>query len=264
MKLLVVLTFVCLVGLASAVRNPQVTTQFQRRQEQPQQQATQQQEPQIVMRQPQQQASAQVPVRLVSSVADLPQLSKLPALAQNVPEYRSNLDNINSTTVATPTLSAMSSHAGNFSTEVSHVPEGLSRLATAEYKIDILRNRLFELQAQINKRERERKVAEKLVDGAFENMQNKFNEYVHLFQQFNTAEPQAKDPGPALVVGKEVAKAQDRHFSLTSAWMERSAVVAADLLSLQENKHELERAIGKLQASIAEITLSENDSFKMP
>jgi hypothetical protein len=227
----------------------------------PQQQQAQPQQQQQQQEAPQQQQPRAMPSRLVSSVADLPKLN-LPAVTHEAHEPQANFDQLNVTTVASPAKSAMSA-PGPFSTEVGHIPEGLSRLATAEYKIDIRRYRLFELHAQINKRERERKVAEKLVDSAFESMQNKFNEYVHLFQQFNNAEPQSKDPGPALVVGKEVAKAQDRHFSLTSAWMNRSAVVASELLALQENKHELERAIGKLQASIAEITLTENDGFKI-
>ncbi len=62
----------------------------------------------------------------------------------------------------------------------------------------------------------------------------------------------------------QVAEAQDHHFSLTSAWLQRSQLVANELLALYDNKHQLETSIATQQTRIAELTLMENDSFKLP
>jgi len=64
--------------------------------------------------------------------------------------------------------------------------------------------------------------------------------------------------GPLLFIARRVAEAQDRHFSLTSAWMETSPAIATDLVNLQKKKQMIEQAIAQQQAFLAELTLNNN------
>jgi len=146
----------------------------------------------------------------------------------------------------------------NISAEVANVPAGLSVLAAADYRIDVLRHRLFQVQAMIASKEKQRQDAERSIDEAFEEMQAQYAAYVKLFERNQILEPERRDPGPLLFIARRVAEAQDRHFSLTSAWMETSPAIATDLVNLQKKKQMIEQAIAQQQAFLAELTLNNN------
>jgi len=152
----------------------------------------------------------------------------------------------------------VSSRLANISAEVTNVPPGLSVLAGADFRIDVLRHRLFEVQAMITSKEKQRHDVERSIDEAFDEMQTQYTAYVKLFERNQILEPERRDPGPLLYIARHVAEAQDRHFSLTSAWMETSPVIANDLVNLQQKKQIIEQAIAQQQAYLAELTLKNN------
>jgi len=146
----------------------------------------------------------------------------------------------------------------NFDTDVPTVPAGLSPIAECEYRVDVLRQRLLLVQGQINARQHRITAEEKVIEGAFEDMQHEYNLYVRLAREHQLADPSRRDAGPLLAIGRKVAHSQDRHFQLTNLWLENHPILAGELVVLERGKQQLEKAIGMQQARMATLVLQQN------
>jgi len=138
-----------------------------------------------------------------------------------------------------------------YSVKVTGVPPQLTRFAAAQYKIGILRNRLFIVQTQIAKRAQELEAAENAINDAFENMNERFDTYSDMFDDHRLASTTERDTPSLIAVGKQVAEAQDRHFGLTAAWLDTSPALANEILILEKQKTRLEEAIGEIETDLA-------------
>jgi len=142
-----------------------------------------------------------------------------------------------------------------WSTTVDNVPSGLSNFSAAMYKVEVLRNRLSLVRAQIAKRNRELAAAEQAIEKAYESMEDRYGTYMDLFHDLQRGDRSASDPHQLLTVGRSVASAQDRHFGLTTAWMGTSGQLTNEIVVLERRKQRLEEAIGQLQSDLATQTM---------